>query len=198
MIIVDVETTGLDPSKNSIVSIGALDFSKPKSQFYQECRIFDGAEGSQKALEINGFSEEEIKNSNKKTLESAILEFIKWAEDIDDKTLAGENSSFDRDFLKASMERYGLRWEFGYRTVDLHSLGFAHYIKRGRIPPIKDRRTAISLDKILGYVGMPEEPKPHNALTGAKMEAEAFSRLLQKKILLKEFEKYPIPEHLED
>jgi len=196
MIIVDVETTGLDPSKNSIVSIGALDFSKPKNQFYQECRIFDGAEVSQKALEINGFSEEEIKNSNKKTLESAILEFIKWAEDIDDKTLAGENSSFDRDFLKASMERYGLRWEFGYRTVDLHSLGFAHYIKRGRIPPIKDRRTAISLDKILGYVGMPEEPKPHNALTGAKMEAEAFSRLIEGKPLLEEFKKYLIPYYL--
>ena len=196
MIIVDVETTGLDPSKNSIVSIGALDFSKPKNQFYQECRIFDGAEVSQKALEINGFSEEEIKNSNKKTLESAILEFIKWAEDIDDKTLAGENSSFDRDFLKASMGRYGLRWEFGYRTVDLHSLGFAHYIKRGRIPPIKDRRTAISLDKILGYVGMPEEPKPHNALTGAKMEAEAFSRLIEGKPLLEEFKKYLIPYYL--
>ena len=94
------------------------------------------------------------------------------------------------------MERYGLRWEFGYRTVDLHSLGFAHYIKRGRIPPIKDRRTAISLDKILGYVGMPEEPKPHNALTGAKMEAEAFSRLIEGKPLLEEFKKYLIPYYL--
>ena len=44
MIVVDVETTGVDARKNSIVSIGAVDFENQKNQFYGECKIWEGAE----------------------------------------------------------------------------------------------------------------------------------------------------------
>ena len=191
MIVVDVETTGIDPKKHSIVSIGAVSFYNSRNQFYQECKIWDGSEVTEEALKINGFSEEDIKNPNKKTLKEVIKNFLNWADNIKNKTIAGENPSFDRDFLKASIERSGLKWEFGYRTVDLHSLCYANYLKRGEALPAK-----LNTDKTLNYVGLPDEPKPHNALTGAKMEAEAFSRLIYGKVLLKEFEKYRIPDYL--
>ena len=196
MIVVDVETTGIDPRRHSIVSIGAIDFFNPENLFYQECRIWNGAEISKEALEINGFLEEEIKNSDKKSLEEVIKDFIKWTESIDETTLAGENPSFDRDFLKASAERYNIDWPLGYRTIDLHSLCYSHYLRRGLIPPTKEKRTKLNTDAILKYAGLSAEPKPHNALTGAKMEAEAFSRLIFGKSLLEEFESYPIPNYL--
>jgi len=196
MIILDVETTGLYPKKNSIGSIGALDFSNPANQFYEECRIWDGAEISQQALEINGFTKEELRNSDKQSLETIIKKFIEWADKIDDKTIAGENPSFDRDFLIDSIERYGIKWRVGYRTVDLHSLVYSHHLKIGIAPPRKDGRTDLNTDKILEYLGLPKEPKPHRALTGAKMEAEAFSRLIYRKSLLEEFKNFPIPPYL--
>lgn len=196
MIIVDVETTGTDPRKHSIVSIGAVDFCDPGNQFYQECRIWNGAEIVKEALDVNGFSEEEIRNANKKSLEETIKNFLKWTENIADRTLAGGNPSFDRDFLKTSAERYGIDWTLGYRSIDLHSLCYTHYLSRNLIPPMKDKRTNLNTDAIFKYVGLPAEPKPHNALTGAKMEAEAFSRLIYKKSLLKEFENYPLPKYL--
>lgn len=196
MIVVDIETTGLDPTKHSIVSIGALDFSDPQNQFYQECRIFDGAEITLEALEINGFSEEQVRDGNKKSLEQAVKEFFLWSDSCSDKTLAGENPSFDRDFLRASAERYGILWTFGYRTIDLHSLCYSHYIRRGMNPPNKNGRTDLNLDKILNYVGLPSEPRPHHALTGAKMEAEALSRFIYGKPLLEEFKRYELPYHL--
>jgi len=59
MIMVDVETTGVDAKKNSIISIGAVDFSNPQNQFYKECRIWEGAEITQQALYINGFTKED-------------------------------------------------------------------------------------------------------------------------------------------
>ena len=196
MIIVDVETTGIDPKKDSIVSIGAVDFLNPKNQFYRECRIWEGANVSKIALEINGFSEDEIRDPNKISLEDAVKDFLVWVETTSERTLAGENPSFDRDFLIASMDRYSMRWPLGHRTIDLHSLCYNHHLKRGLVPPVKDKRTNLNTDKILQYVGLPAEPKPHNALTGAKMEAEAFSRLIFGKSLLDEFKNYQVPEYL--
>jgi len=43
------------------------------------------------------------------------------------------------------------------------------------------------------YVGIPAEPKPHNALRGAKWEAEVFMRLLYNKNLFPEFKEFEIP-----
>jgi len=196
MIVVDVETTGLDPSKHSIVSIGAIDFSTPMNRFYRECQIWNGAQVMQEALEINGFSEQEIRKPNKATVGEVIEDFLGWAERIKDRTIAGQNPSFDRDFLRDSARRYGIRWVLGHRTVDLHSICYAHHLERGLVPPIKNGMTALNLHRILNYVGLPNEPRPHNALTGANMEAEALSRLILGKALLEEFESSPIPDYL--
>ncbi len=196
MIVIDVETTGLDPKKNSIVSIGAIDFSNPQYQFYQECKIWDGAEIADEALAINGFTREQITNPNKKTLEQTMRDLIKWMSPIEDQTLAGENPSFDRDFLINSFLRYNLNQRLGHRTIDLHSLAYSHHLKRKVQIPLKKSRTDLNTDKILNYVGLPSEPKPHHALTGAKMEAEAFSRLIYGKSLLEEFKDFPIPDYL--
>ena len=196
MIVVDVETTGVDSKKNSIVSIGAIDFSNPQNQFYQECRVWEGAEITQQALYINGFTKEQITDQNKMSLEEAVKKFIVWMGNIAEQTLAGENPSFDRDFLRNSIEKYKINYLIGHRTIDLHSICYQHHLKKEFRPPIRDSRTDLNLDGILKYSGLPEEPKPHHALTGAKMEAEAFSRLIYGKNLLPEFEKYSVPDYL--
>ena len=46
------------------------------------------------------------------------------------------------------------------------------------------------------YVGLPEEPKPHKGINGAKFEAEAMSRLIYGRGLLKEFDCFEIPKEL--
>jgi hypothetical protein len=43
------------------------------------------------------------------------------------------------------------------------------------------------------YCGLPGEPKPHNALTGALCHAEAFSRIAYNKKLLPDFSSFDIP-----
>lgn len=43
MIILDVETTGTDPSIHSLVSIGAVDFNNPDTRFMEECLVWSGA-----------------------------------------------------------------------------------------------------------------------------------------------------------
>ena len=53
--------------------------------------------------------------------------------------------------------------------------------------------SSLNLDAVLNYCGIPDEPEPHNALTGAKCNAEVISRLLNDKKLLPEFSQYEIP-----
>ncbi len=198
MIILDIETTGVNPEKHAIVSVGAVDFLNPSRTFYEECKIWDGAEIHERALEVNGFTREEITDEKKQPLREVMKKFILWAEQCEDKTIAGHNPHFDNSFMRASADRTGFVWAFAYRIIDLHTLCYAHYIKRNLQPPRSKGRTDINIDVVHNYVGLPDEPKPHNALTGAKMEAEAFSRLLSGKNLLIEFSHHPIPTYLQN
>ena len=68
-----------------------------------------------------------------------------------------------------------------------------HMVTHGIQPPIGHRRSALDLDAVLNYVGIPAEPTPHNALTGALSHAEAISRLLYGRKLLPEFSQFEIP-----
>lgn len=196
MVIVDVETTGLDPKKYSIVSIGAVDFDNPERTFYEECRIWDGALVSDEALNINGYTKEEVRDLNKKSLDEIMHEFMEWLKGCKEITMAGQNPAFDRDFLNNSFWRVGIDFKFAARNLDLHSVAYAEHLQKGIEIPSKNNHTDLSLDKIAKYAGLTEEPKPHNALNGAKFEAEAFSRIIFGKNLLPEFKDYEIPKHL--
>lgn len=195
MLVLDVEASGTEYHVHSIVSLGALDFDNPQNRFYEECRIWDGAHIMDGALEVNGFTEAEITDQNKQTEAELIQKFLTWSEGVGDRTLAGQNVSFDRDFVRAACDRANLNYEFAYRTVDSHSLAWMHITKRGDTPPVdpEHHRSALNLDAVLNYCGIPEEPHPHNALTGALSHAEVISRLLHNKKLLPEFEQYEIP-----
>ena len=192
MIVADIEATGIDFHKHSLLSIGAVDFENPKRQFYGECRMWDGASIMSDALVVNGFSKEDCVDTRKQSLKELMDSFLTWVEQSEDKTLAGQNPSFDRDFLNDSFSRSSIGWHFSYRTLDLNSMAYMDMIKRGIPVQHKNGRADLSLDTILKYVGIPEEPKPHHGLNGAKYEAEAFSRLLYAKNLLPEFAQYPI------
>lgn len=195
MIAVDVESSGLDADTASIVSIGAVDIDDPTNQFYDECQIWEGAHISDEALIYNGFTREEVvKESGKKTEAELVKDFIAWAMDRPlSHTFIGQNPRFDSDFVAAACRRAGIAFPFAYRSIDTHTLCVAHIIGQGKTPPIENRRSAINLDYILKYTGVPEEPKPHNALSGALSHAEVFSRLVYNRNLLPEFLEYPIP-----
>lgn len=195
MLILDIEASGTNYEKHSIVSIGALDFDNPENRFYGECRIWDGAHIMDGALEVNGFTEAEITDPDKMSESELVEKFMQWTEGLADRTLCGQNVSFDRDMFRAGAERAGLNWTLAYRTIDTHSLCWMHMVKAGLTPPIdpEHKRSALNLDVILNYCGIADEPSPHNALTGALSHAEVTSRLLYSKPLLPEFSDSPIP-----
>lgn len=195
MIALDVETTGTNPSVHSILAIGALDMENPHNQFYGDCRAFDGAHFEPEALEINGLTEDQAQNPDWQSEEELVRAFIAWATNCRDWTFVGQNPAFDRGFIEAACGRYGINYPFAHRAIDTHSLAYMHITQQGKTPPFDVRRhhSIINLDYILTYTGVPAEPKPHNALTGAMCHAEVASRLLYGKKLLPDFDIYSIP-----
>ncbi len=195
MIVIDIEASGTEYEKHSIVSIGAIDFDNPTDRFYEECRIWEGAHIMDEALTVNGFTEAEITDPTKKSEGEIVRMFLEWSQHMGDRTLAGQNVSFDRDYLKFACRREGLQWDLAHRTIDTHTLCYMHMVNHGIQPPIdaQHRRSALNLDAVLNYCGIENEPQPHNALTGALSHAEVISRLLYGKKLVLEFEQYSIP-----
>jgi DNA polymerase-3 subunit epsilon len=192
MIVVDVEMSGVNPDKNSIVSIGAIDFDTPTRRFYEECRVWDGAHISDEALAVNGYTKDELLDTTKQTPEELIKNFITWSRECGEHTLMGQNPGTDLWFMENTALRYHMEWSFAHRSLDLHTVCVMHMIQRGIELPTSNNRSDINSDFIMKYVGIPTEPKPHIAINGAIYEAEAFSRLLYGKNLLEEFKSYPI------
>ncbi len=193
MIVVDVETTGSDSRYHSILSIGALDFDNPKNEFYMECRAFDGAHVAKEALSVNGFTEEQINDSSKKTEGEIVKDFLNWMSGVLDHTVAGQNPHFDTGFIIAASERVRLNFSIPKRIIDLHSVCVSHMLQRGIKPPISHNRSDLNSDKIMEYVGIPPESHPHIAINGARIEAEAFYRLFFGKNFYDSYKKFEVP-----
>ncbi len=193
MIVLDVETSGTNPEVHSILSIGALDFDNPTNQFYDECCVWNGAKLEDGAFCINGFSKEDALDTSKKTEAELVEAFITWALAIEERTFAAQNVSFDHSFIAAAADRANTDFPFAKRTIDIHTLAWLHMKLKGRIPSTEKHHSALNSSTILTYCGLPEEQKPHNALTGALWHAEVISRIAYNKNLLPDFSSYDIP-----
>lgn len=167
MIALDIETGGIDPQKNSILSIGAVHIESG-DEFYIECRNYPDREVDEFALKVNGFTLEQVNDETKVLPHIAYNALVAWALKHGDKhMLVGENlPSFDVQFLLDAQKMSSSPWIFGYRHIDLHSVSYAKF------------GTSVKMDKTLELLGLPPEPKPHNALTGARVTRDAIKKLL--------------------
>src|SRR3989344_3447122 len=193
MIVLDMEMSGTSPTKHSILSIGAVDFLNPENVYYKECRIWEGAHLMKEALEVNGFSEQDCMDLNKITEAEVVRDFFEWALSAEEHTIAGYNTAFDNWFLIAAAERAHTNFPLARRTLDLHTACYFHAIRRGIMPPTENGHSGLTSNAVSVYVGIPKEPRPHNALNGAKQAAECFSRLMHERTLIKDFSEYSIP-----
>lgn len=173
-IVLDIETGGLSPLVNPILSIGAVDYSNG-DEFYGECHAWmDGFSQyviDDAALVINGFTREQALDASKQSATSLVAQFLAWSAGRANLLAGQQVGAFDIPFVKhiwqtSTWLNAGEAWSFSHRSLDLHSVAYA---KLGQ---------SLSLDGILKALGLAPEPKPHNALTGARLERDALKLLL--------------------
>jgi DNA polymerase III epsilon subunit-like protein len=170
---VDVETTGTDPRRHSLLSVGVVSIADPTQTFYGECRIWDGANIEQEALNVNGFSAMEAVDQNKQSESDLVKELYKWLPEKSKLIMVAHNAAFDRDFLAEAFKRADGISPFSFRTIDVHSIVYMHMLRTK-----KDIPQNLSLNNCLKAFGLPPEPNPHNALTGAQCNVALFNSVL--------------------
>lgn len=197
MIILDIETSGLDHTKHGILSIGAIDTKAPSKRFYEEARLNLDEEYDSEAGKINGIDEETARSKQRQSRAQLLRNFSDWLETRQQRVIGGLHvQAFDVPFInyKAQQSRIPLRLK--KRSIDLHTLAFAKMLALGKVVPLTEGWSVMDTDFIHPFCGLPKEPKPHNGLYGALWEAESITRLIYGKGLLKEFSRYPIPSYL--
>ena len=122
ILVVDVETTGLDPSKDTVVQIAAYKLNgdtrlgdRPFVTYVKpEIRISDKAEA------VHGLKLTDLRTAP--SITEAIRAFNEYAPP--DAILCGHNIAFDAAFLKAAYTTAGLEFPFDYHLLDVWSVSF--------------------------------------------------------------------------
>ena len=146
IVVLDVETTGLDPTRHEMLQIGAIVVDPITMEHVASVDIEVQPEHLQtadpKALEINHYHPGCRKNEKK--LRHAL---ILTSRIIKDATLCGHNIKFDLGFLEAGYKECGLRMpKMDYHTIDTASLAWPLY-QAGKIE-------SLSLSSLAGYLGI--------------------------------------------
>ena len=196
MIVLDIETSGVDLLHSGIWQIGAVDLDDPSRVFLDEARIDEDDTVEQGALRVTGKTEEYLRDKARQSQRELLLKFFIWCARSKYKNFVCQNPQFDVAFLKAKCSKYNLRFPFHYRSFDLHSIAnFKHLQLHGKFL-LENDHSDMGLTNILSFCGMKDERKEHNALEDAKLTAECFSRVVYGKRLLPEFNGFEIPEKL--
>ncbi len=197
MIIVDIETTGLDVSTHGLLSIGAIDMRAPSRRFYQEARMHEDDAYDPESTKVNGFDLAAARDQSKQSRSSLLRNFADWFDSRQVKVVGGLHiQAFDVPFLNHKAEQSRVSLKLKKRTIDLHTLAYANMSKRKKIVPLTDGWSVMDTDVIFPYCGLPKQSPPHHALKDAMWEAEAMYRLMHGKKLLKQFDNYAVPSYL--
>ncbi len=193
MIVLDIETSGLDMQKSGIWQIGAIELENPENFFFEEGRIDDEDWINLDSLKITGKREEELRDKEKQSQKQLLSNFFKWAVKIKNNDCIAQNPQFDWSFLNFKAEKYGIRFPLFYRTLDLHSIAQLKYFQLYGKFLIKNNLSDMGLSNIIAFCGMKDERTVHNALEDARITGECFARIVFGKNLFADYDKYEIP-----
>ncbi|MGI5865793.1 MAG: exonuclease domain-containing protein [Myxococcales bacterium] len=168
---VDLETTGLDPSRHDILEIAVLRVDARSLEVLAQHDTLVAPERLEdvqpEALSVCGFSKAAWTNAV--PLREALLAIAPLLEGA---LVAGHNVGFDWAFLQAGFARAGLTLpRVDYHRLDTASLAWP-LVTSGEL-------SSLSLDGLATLFGL-ERPRPHRALADARCALEVARRLAER------------------
>ncbi|MBX4211409.1 MAG: 3'-5' exonuclease [Candidatus Yanofskybacteria bacterium] len=167
--ITDLEMTGLDVDTHEIIEIGLVVVNQETLEIQDELDIKVRPEHIQtadpEALVVNGYREEDWRDAI-----SQKEGFERYIEKTNGAVFSAWNIAWDWNFLMRALKQQGLKHTMDYHLIDLPSIAWAKLRGKG----LEQMR----LSALCRYFGIPEEPKEHRAINGARTAYEVLKKLL--------------------
>lgn len=185
IIFIDTETGGVNPEKAALIQLsGIIRIDKKdveKFNFY--IKPFENSEVTEKALEVQGRTLEELKTDKYVEEKEVYKQFINLLDKYIDKydrtdkfIVAGYNVRFDVDILKAFFQRHGNNFLFSYLDSSmLDPLYSIRLLQIAEVLPVLENNKLETWCKHFGI-----EFSAHDSLE----DIEATKKLIGKLILL--------------
>jgi DNA polymerase III epsilon subunit-like protein len=197
MIVVDLETSGLDTQKCGVWQIGAVDLENPEDTFLEEARVDDEDIIEKDALKIIGKTEADLRDKKKQSQKELLANFFEWVNEHKTRVMISQNpQTIDFNMLVLKANKYDLEFPFHYRVFDLHSVAQMKYFELNGEFLMMNNTSEMRLGNILKLAGMIDTREKHNALEDARLSAECFSRIVYGKSLFAEYFDIKVPRYL--
>lgn len=187
LIVVDVESTGLDPREHVVIEVAAVNVRTGESLYFVPFfHPYDKSQASDQAMATNRYYERRVFKDVLSTGETANKYDQLW-DMLRGNTLGGANARFDAEMLRYSNARQtamrgtgGELRDFYFRPADevwKYRLADLGSYAQGAIG--NDPNEIPSLREVCDYLGV-ENDSAHSALGDARATAECFRRLKEK------------------
>src|SRR5688572_12002680 len=178
LLLIDLESTGLDVTKHEIIQIAGLLLDKKtlqeKARFESYIKPRKWAGRSQPAMAVNKIAWSKLKNAP--DLKTVIEEFDKiFGHDV---TVAYYGGMLDIPFLGAAYKKSGKKYPFDYHAFDLWALFYFYLSRRNKLGN-KKRFHGFSLEDIVRHFKIKLPSGRHTALVDCVVEAEVLRRVVK-------------------
>ncbi len=165
IVVLDIETTGLDAARDAIIEIGAIKFKGDRTEGEFSTLINPGRRLTPFITQLTGITDAMLVNAPR------LAEMLPRVEEfVGDAPVLGHNVKFDLGFLRA---RQALRYNPGLDTWDLASV----------LLPTASRYSLGALGKELGVV-LPAAHQHHRALDDCRETLAVYRALVKKALAL--------------
>lgn len=178
ILLIDLETTGLDVEKHEIIQIAAVLLDRKtlieKKFFNSYVKPTKWHARDLESMKVNGLTWEVLKNGA--ALREALKSFSGFCNPK--KVILSSYVSFaDKNFLLHAYKKHKIKWQFDYHVFDLWGLFYAKLAVKNKLKRTRDF-AGFGLESLLKDLKINIPGKHHDALYDCRLEAEVLRRLI--------------------
>jgi DNA polymerase-3 subunit epsilon len=178
LLLVDLETTGLDASKQEIIQLSAILLDKKtlkeKSFFNAYARPVKWAQRNLESMKVNGIKKDWLDSAP--PLKTVLKQFRKQFK-ASQVILSYYGGPVDMDFLRAAYYKHKIKWQFDYHYFNLWVYFYAHLAAKNQLKN-KKKFSGFSLEDLMKKYKIKSSNR-HDGLEDCRIEAEVLRKLIK-------------------
>lgn len=180
LLLVDLETTGLDSGKHEIIQLAGIILDKKTLKEKKSFSIFVKPK-KWKNRDIESMNVNKIEWDQLKDAENIIHALQEFNSFLGDKkyTLTNYGGNLDGNFLQAAYKAHSIPYPFDYHVFNIWSLAYPFLASKDGLEN-KRKPAGFGMDDFAKKYHIKLEGVRHEALSDCRLEAEVLRKLMEK------------------